>query len=136
MRSKIKLNFISSAVSNPAAAQKESAEQLSAIAFTISFDYSNPQIAQQVTNELVTRFLDEDLKQRRIQTHETSEFLAAQIKDLEAMMADQEKKIADFRAQHGESGPSMMMFEQQGAANTAFSIQNLDSQITSNEGTQ
>jgi uncharacterized protein involved in exopolysaccharide biosynthesis len=136
MRGKIKLDLIGSTVANPAAAQKVSAEQLSAIAFTLSFDYSDPRAAQQVTNELVTRFLDEDLKERRAQAEATSEFLDVQIATMETAMAEQEKKIADFQSQHGVSRPETLLFNQQAAATTVMSLQALDSQITTNEGTE
>jgi uncharacterized protein involved in exopolysaccharide biosynthesis len=136
MSSKIKLNLVSSTVANPAAAQKVSAEQLSAIAFTLSYDYTDPRTAQQVTNELVTRFLDEDLKERHAQAEATSEFLQEQITAMEASMAEQEKKIAEFQSQHGVTRPESLMFNQQAAASTIMSMQNLDSQITTNEGTQ
>ena len=136
LRSKIKVDLVSGNLSNPAAAQKQTAEQLSAIAFNLSFDYTDPQITQQVTDELVTRFLDEDLKQRRQEAQETSSFIDSQIKALENSMAEQEKAIADYRAKHGESGPAALMFNQQAAANLSMSLQNLDSQITTNEGIQ
>ncbi|MGE3622692.1 MAG: GumC family protein [Bdellovibrionales bacterium] len=136
MRGAIKLDLVSSTVANPAAAQKVSAEQLSAIAFVLSFDYSDPQTAQQVTNEIVSRFLDEDLKQRRAEAEETSAFLATQIAALENSMLDQERKIAQFEHEHGASRPESLMFNQQAAATTIMSLQSLDSQITANEGTQ
>lgn len=136
MRNKIKLDLISSTVANPAAASKVSVDELSAIAFTLSFDYSDPQIAQQVTNELVTRFLDEDLKERRTQAEETSSFLATQISGLDAAMVEQEKKISEFQQEHGISKPEALIFNQQAAASTAMSLQALESQITANEGTQ
>ncbi len=136
LHSKIKVGLVSSNLANPAAANKESPEQLSAIAFTVAFDYSEPLITQQVTNELVTRFLDEDLKMRREQAQQTAAFLGAQITALEGTLADQEKKIADFRATHGDSRPEALMFNQQTSQGITLSIQNLDSQITANEGTQ
>jgi len=136
MRKKIKLELIGSVISNPAAAMKETAEQLSAIAFSLSFDYSDPKIAQQVVSELVTRFMDEDLKQRRTQAQETSAFVSEQIKQLEASMAEQEKAIAEFRAAHGESGPAALMFNEQANMTATLNIQSLDSQIAANEGTQ
>ena len=136
MRNKINLALISGTIANPAAAQKQTAEQLSAIGFTLSFDYKNPQIAQQVTDELVTRFLDEDLKMRHSQTKETSEFIATQIEAIEKGFVEQEKAIADFRSKHGESGPAALLFNQQATANIAISIQSIDAQITSNEGLQ
>ncbi|HEU0118089.1 MAG TPA: hypothetical protein VFR09_05595 [Alphaproteobacteria bacterium] len=136
MSDKIKLTLVSSTVANPAATQKVSVDQLSAIAFTLSFDYNNPQTAQQVMNELVTRFLDEDLKERREQAHATSEFIASQIAGLESSMAEQEKKIAEFQTEHGVARPETLMFNQQAAENATMSLQGLDSQIQTNEGTQ
>src|SRR5581483_406534 len=109
---------------------------LSAIGFNLSFDYSDPQIAQHVLDELVTRFLDEDLRQRREEAEETSAFLQSQIAALETSMAEQEKKIAAFQEEHGISSPEMLMFNQQASASTLMSLQNLHSQITANEGTQ
>jgi len=136
MAEKIKLNLISSVIANPAATQKVSADQLSAIAFTLSFDYDDPQVAQSVTNELVTRFLDEDLKDRRNQAEATADFIQKQIALLEATMVEQEKNIAAFEAEHGVTRPETLMFNQQAAANVALSLQGLDSQIATNEGTQ
>lgn len=136
MRSKINLTLLSGTVANPASAQKQTAEQLSAIGFTLSFDYKNPQVAQQVTDELVSRFLDEDLKMRRSETEATSDFIAVQIADAEKNIADQEKLIANFRSKNGESGQASLMFNQQASANIAINIQSIDSQITTNEGIQ
>ena len=135
MRDKIKLDFISSTIANPAEAQKASAEQLSAIAFTLSFDYSDPETTQQVTNELVSRFLEEDLELRRRQAEETSAFLQAQIAGMEETMADQERKMADFRGKNGESGPAALMFNQQALQSTTMNLQTLNSEISANEGT-
>jgi len=135
MQGKIRLNLVGSTVANPAATEKVSVDQLSAIAFTLSFDYSNPQMAQQVTNELVTRFLDEDLKQRHAQAEATSDFLATQIAAMEASLADQEKKIAEFQKEHGAARPEALMFNQQAAETTMLGLQNLDSQLAANEGT-
>jgi len=136
MGDKIKLTLISSIVANPAAAQKVSVDQLSAIAFTLSFDYSDPQTAQKIANELVARFLDEDLKDRRNQAEATSDFIQGQIATLDTTMVDQEKKIADFEAVHGATRPETLMFNQQASANVALSLQNLDGQIATNEGTE
>ncbi len=136
MRKNIKLDLVSTALANPASAQKASAGQLSAIAFLLSFDYSDPLLSQQVTNELVTRFLDEDLKNRRSQAKETSALLASQIEALESTMVEQEKKIAEFRSQHGDTRPEALLFNQQTAVTTAMNIQHLNAQITANEGTQ
>jgi succinoglycan biosynthesis transport protein ExoP len=134
MRKKIKIDLVSGSLANPAAAGRVSAEDLSAIAFTLGFTYSDPLTAQRVTDELVTRFLDEDLKERRTQTEETSAFLGAQITTMEASLSEQEKKIADYQKEHGVSRPETLAFNQQAAATTLMNLQNLDSQLANNEG--
>jgi uncharacterized protein involved in exopolysaccharide biosynthesis len=136
MRKKIKLELVSSSLANPASAQKASADQLAAIAFVLSFDYSDPLLTQQVTNELVSRFLDEDLKERRSQAKETSDFLETQLQTLESSLAEQEKKIAAFREANGDSRPDALAFNQQAAASTEMNLQNVEGQITTNLGTQ
>ncbi len=134
MRKKIKLSLVSSLLANPASAQKASAGQLSAIAFTLSFSYDNPLLAQQVTNELITRFLDEDLKQRRSQAEQTTTFLGQQIKQLEEAINEQEKKIAEYKQESGDTRPEALMFNQQAAASVTMSLQNIESQIASTDG--
>lgn len=136
MLKKIKIELVSSLLANPASAQKASADQLSAIAFTLSFDYNDPLLAQQVTNELVSRFLDEDIKERKRQAKETSAFLSSQIKLLETSLEEQEQQIADFRAKHGDVRPEALAYNQQAVANLTMSLQNVESQITTNVGAQ
>jgi uncharacterized protein involved in exopolysaccharide biosynthesis len=136
MANKIKLNLIGSTIANPAASSRVSADQLSAIAFTLSFDYSDPKIAQQVNNELVTRFIDEDLNERQQEAQATSDLLDTQLKALEQSLTQQEQKIAQFQNEHGISGPEALLFNQQAAASAALSMQTIDSQIAANEGSQ
>jgi uncharacterized protein involved in exopolysaccharide biosynthesis len=136
MADKIKLNLISSVIANPAATAKVSVDQLSAIAFTLSFDYNDPQIAREINSELITRFLDEDLKERRQDAVATSDFLDGQIKALEDSLAEQEQKIAKFTDENGISGPQALMFNQQAAASAMMTMQSLDAQIATNEGSQ
>ncbi len=136
MRKKIKIDLVSSSLANPASAGRVSASQLSAIAFRLSFDYSSPSTAQQVANELVSRFLDEDLKERRKQAQETSAFLQSQIESLEKSLLDQERQIAAFRTEHGDVRPEALAFNQQAAVSTMMNLQSVESQIAANLGAQ
>ena len=131
MRSKIQVSLVNSNLANPSIASRQ---QLSAIAFTISFDYSNPLVAQQVTDELVTRFLNEDLMMRRLEAQRTTAFLAEEIDELEKSLSEQEKVISDYQKEHGISRPEMLSFNQQAAENITLSLQNLNSQIATVEG--
>jgi succinoglycan biosynthesis transport protein ExoP len=135
MRSKIKLDFISSDVANPAAAQKESVEQLSAIAFTLSFDYNDAKLSKKALDAIVARFIDEEATQRHDQAKETANFLDGEIKTLETSIRESELKIAEFRAKYGESGPSATMFNQQASMSNAMSLQNIEAQLSTSEAT-
>lgn len=130
MRRDIRLEFVGSSGS-----ATKTSTQRSTIAFNLSFDYDQPLLAQQVTNELVSRFLDEDIKQRQSQAKETTAFLSAQIKSLEESLAEQEKKIAEFRSQYGDTRPDALAFNQSAMTSLMMSVQNLDAQISSTSGT-
>ncbi len=133
MQNSTKLSFISADISNPAATQKESVDQLSAIAFTLSFSYSDPKLAKAGLDALVKAFIEEESNQRRTQSEKTAAFLDVQIKALEETIKGQEKKIAEFKAQYGESGPSAVMFNQQASLSNSLALQNVESQITSTQ---
>lgn len=136
MGDKVRIEMVGADLSNPAASSKLRASQMGAIAFTLSYDYSDPLKTQQVTNELVSRFLDEDLKQRRAQVRETQAFLDAQIADLEKSMLAQERRIAEFRDQHPDSRPESLAFNRQMAATTALNLQSLQAQLGAIEKTR
>ncbi|MDD4615873.1 MAG: hypothetical protein PHW76_01980 [Alphaproteobacteria bacterium] len=130
MADKIKLDLVRGSVAHPSAAK----EAISAIAFILSFDYSDPLKAQQVMDELVSRFIDEDLKQRQTEAEETSAFLGKQIEGLEKSLNEQEKNIADFQKEQGVTRPENLAFNQQIVAQLILNMQNLDSRIAANEG--
>lgn len=129
MRQKVKVTLINSTVAN---AGKGSST--TAIAYTISFSYDDPRLALQVANELTSRFLNEDAKQRREQAEVTTAFLDKQIKALETSMEEQEKKIAEFRQQSGDTRPEALAFNQQATAQINMSLQSIEAEIASNRG--
>ena len=134
MRKNINLQLVSTSLANPASAQKASALQLSAIAFVLSFKYSDPYLAQQTVNELVSRFLDEDIKERRNMAQKTSEFLQNQIDVLTESLAEQESKIAEFRATNGDIRADSLAFNQQASITTAARLHSVQSEIMANMG--
>lgn len=134
MRNKIKLELKSTSLANPASAQKASALQLSAIAFELSFKYSDPYLAQQTVNELVSRFLDEDIKDRRNTASKTSEFLQGQINVLNKSLAEQEKTFADFRIANGDLRPEALAFNQQAIIATTSRLQTIESKLMAEVG--
>ena len=95
-REEVQLDVISADVIDPMSGRPTQAT----IAFTIAFDHGNPEVAQKVTNELVTLYLNEKLRTRTRSATETSEFLAGETVKLDKEIATLERKIADFKREN------------------------------------
>jgi uncharacterized protein involved in exopolysaccharide biosynthesis len=67
------------------------------IVFTVGFEDSNPATAAQVANELVTRILNEDLRDRTSRATDTTKFLNREMQRLQAENAAIEAKIAEAK---------------------------------------
>ncbi len=70
-------------------------ERAQAIAFKVGFEYENPVIATQVANELMTMMLTEDANSRRSSATETTRFIEANVKRLEARLDQLDSQIAN-----------------------------------------
>ncbi len=102
MRNRIEVESISSDDS------RSSRQGLPAIAFTISFEDKSPQVALQVTNDLVALFLDWNIKLRTEGATETTEFLTQESDKLKAEVDRLEAKIAAFKQQNSENLPEQL----------------------------
>ena len=78
------------------------------IAFTVSFEHFRPEVAQQVANELVTLFLDENIRTRTARAEETSEFLKKESERIGAQIAEMEAQIANFKQENEGSLPESL----------------------------
>jgi uncharacterized protein involved in exopolysaccharide biosynthesis len=63
------------------------------IVFTVGFEDSDPAVAARVANELVTRILSEDLRDRTSRASDTTKFLGREVEKLQAENAAVEAKI-------------------------------------------
>ncbi len=75
------------------------------IAFKVGFEYVKPEIAHKVANELVTLFLDENVKARTERATETTEFLTQELDRLKVELEGVENKVATFKQEHANSLP-------------------------------
>ena len=75
------------------------------IAFRLSFEHSQPEIANKVAKELVTLFLDENIKQRTERASETTEFLTQEADKLRVELEALENRLADFKQAHSNALP-------------------------------
>jgi uncharacterized protein involved in exopolysaccharide biosynthesis len=73
------------------------------IVFSVGFEYPDPQIATRVANELVTRILNEDLRDRTSRAIDTTKFLAREVQKLQADSAAIDVKIEQAKAAQGRS---------------------------------
>src|SRR5207248_410889 len=74
------------------------------IVFSVGFEYGNAAVAAQVANELMTRILNEDLRDRTSRATDTTKFLAREVQRLQADSAAIDAKIAQARRVQGKAG--------------------------------
>jgi uncharacterized protein involved in exopolysaccharide biosynthesis len=67
------------------------------IAFTLSFEYENPDIAMRVANEFLTLILNEDARTRVGRASETTKFLEQEVKRLQGVVGATEGQIAEIK---------------------------------------
>lgn len=114
----IKLDLINVELTDP----RRGVPMVSTIAFTIGFEDKNPATAQKVANELVSLYMEENVRARTVQTAETREFLHEEGNRLEQRVKELEEEIARFKEENEGSLPELMQLN-------LTTIQRIDSQI-------
>jgi polysaccharide chain length determinant protein (PEP-CTERM system associated) len=76
---------------------RKSPESQDLNAFKISFTGSDRHLAQEVTDELTTLFINENNKSREEQSTGTTNFLAEQVQVAEAELMERENRLRDFK---------------------------------------
>ncbi|MCB1763152.1 MAG: lipopolysaccharide biosynthesis protein [Gammaproteobacteria bacterium] len=109
LRKQIDLEIISADVVDPRSGQPTSAT----IAFKVSFSGENPRLTQRVANDLVSLYLDENLKQRTAHAVETSSFLSDEAKKLQERVAGLEAKLAEFKENNINNLPNLQQLNLQ-----------------------
>ncbi|MET0946888.1 MAG: lipopolysaccharide biosynthesis protein, partial [Pseudomonas sp.] len=75
------------------------------IAFRLSFEHRQPEIATQVANELVTLFLNENIRQRTERANENTEFAKQEADKLEVALNAQDSRVAEFKEKFSDALP-------------------------------
>jgi uncharacterized protein involved in exopolysaccharide biosynthesis len=96
MRRDIKLSTIDAAVSDRSSGRRVNAT----IAFRISYDAPDPQRAQKVVHDLVSLYLDENVKARQQSVAQTTAFLTEEADRLAKQMQETEAKLAVFKRRY------------------------------------
>jgi succinoglycan biosynthesis transport protein ExoP len=93
--------------------QRETDQGSTATAFQVSFSYDNRFQAQKVTNELVSRFITENLRDRTDESAGTTQFLDSEMQAAKKRLDDAEQRMSDFRAQNMGRLPDQMQANMQ-----------------------
>jgi succinoglycan biosynthesis transport protein ExoP len=68
--------------------------------FRISYSAKNPHVAQSVTGELTSLFINENSRERQEESEGTTKFLSDQLETARASLAEQEAKVREFQGMH------------------------------------
>jgi polysaccharide biosynthesis transport protein len=109
LRKDIKLDILKADVID----QRNGTKTTATIAFTLSYDGETPGGAQKVANELVSLYLNENLKNRQEKTAETSTFLSEEATKLSQHISETEKKLAAFKSKNMGRLPELVALNMQ-----------------------
>jgi polysaccharide biosynthesis transport protein len=99
------------------------------IAFSVGYDSESAAHAQKVANELVTLFLNENLKNRQQKAAETTSFLDEERARLAARVSELEQKLAAFKRRWPDRLPEMALSNRIGSERLLAELQRLDRDI-------
>jgi succinoglycan biosynthesis transport protein ExoP len=95
-------------------------------AFKMHYSAVSPELARQVNSELTTLFIDENLRAQTQLSENTTAFLEKELEDARANMAQQEAKVASFKAKHLGDLPSQLESNVQILAGLQAQLQNTE----------
>jgi polysaccharide chain length determinant protein (PEP-CTERM system associated) len=73
--------------------------------FNVSVTFDNPQLAQQICQEITSMFMEQNATVRVAQSNKTTQFLTEQLNEAKAKLDEQDKRLAQFKAEHLVSMP-------------------------------
>jgi polysaccharide chain length determinant protein (PEP-CTERM system associated) len=73
--------------------------------FTVSVDFDEPRLAQQICSAITSLFMEENLQLRQRQAEQTTQFLGKQLEDAKAKLDEQDAKLATFQRRYLGSLP-------------------------------
>jgi polysaccharide chain length determinant protein (PEP-CTERM system associated) len=97
--------------------------------FRVGFSAENPRTAKDVTDSLVSFFIDASLKDRAVQAEGTSTFLETELDAAGRKLREVEDKIADYKRRHDGELPTQAEANYQGLQGTEFRLQTVNTTI-------
>lgn len=128
MRKDIKLSTVNANVSD-----RRGGQVSGTIAFQISYESGNPAQTQRVVSDLVSLYLNENVKTRQQRAAETSAFLAEEGDRLGAQISEMEAKLADFKQKNQGRLPELAQSNMAAIDRAENEVARIDREITSLE---
>jgi succinoglycan biosynthesis transport protein ExoP len=126
MRKDIHLQMISADVIDPRQGHATKAN----IAFAVSFESRSPETAARVANEIISLYLDENVKARRKQSADATSFLDDEANKLDKNVATLEASIAEFKNKRFNSLPDQSVLNKESLIRSEDEVRDLDSQLS------
>lgn len=73
--------------------------------FNVGVTFDNPQLAQQICQEITSAFMEQNATLRITNSNKVSQFLTQQLDEAKGKLDEQDKKLAQFKAEHLVSMP-------------------------------
>lgn len=103
------------------------------ISFKVAFEHPVPDVAQSVTNELVTLFLSENLKTRTERATQTTQFLSKEAEKLKKELDVIESQVADYKQLYKDSLPENLELNMQILERAQSSLNEIERDIKGEE---
>lgn len=125
MRRDIRITPVSAEVTD----RRTGAPVKATIAFSLSYDSEVAGNAQKIASELVTLFLNENVKNRQQKAAETTSFLDEELTRIGARVSELELALSAFKRRNPGRMPEMNLANQVGSERTLAELQRLDRDI-------
>jgi polysaccharide chain length determinant protein (PEP-CTERM system associated) len=127
MRKDIKFTTINADVKDPRSGQAAQAT----IAFSVSYDGKNPAVVQQITNELSSLYLSENLQVRQKQSTGTARFMEDEMNSVQTELAAIDSKIAAYKQRNLNTLPELNQLNLQTLDNLDRDVRQVSEQLRS-----
>ena len=124
---RIRDNITVEAVRDPYAIAK------TAIAFTVSFDHTDPTKARDVAAELVELFLSENARTRNVRASDTVQFLADEADRLRQRTQELEARVAQFKRENSDALPEHLDLRVNMLQQVEFDLREVQREISAAE---
>ncbi len=111
----------------------ETKEVIASIALLVSFDYHVPYLSQQVADEIATRFIEQDVKDRSAEMQGVGSSISKQIAAIEESMLAQKRDMDEFQNRNTLLSPETLAKNKNTVTALSEDLQAVEAQSLKNE---